>query len=120
MNRTFRIVWGLLTLASCGWIVYGIAATSQAVSTVVSITPSAQVITNAAGTPVATVDPKLSANATAAGAAIGGGLGLTFFICTGGIPLALFGFLYWRNGVAMRNAKQHAETIEALKSRPSA
>ncbi len=32
-----------------------------------------------------------------------------------GLPFAfLFGLLYWRNGVALRQARQHAEQVEAI------
>lgn len=116
MNRAFRWIWGIATLLSCGWIVYGLAATSAVVSQVASVTPTVQVVKNAAGTPVATVDPKLIQAAAAAGTVVGAGISTTIFLCTGIPALLLFGFLYWRNGVAMRNAKQHAETIDALKT----
>lgn len=118
MQRTFRLIWGLLTLASCGWLIYGVAATGNAVGQVVTQpTPTTVVIKNAQGTAVATSDPQLIQGAQALGATIGGGIGLTLFLCTGLPGLVVFGFLYWRNGVAMRRAKEHAETIEALKTR---
>lgn len=118
MNRTFRIVWGLLTLLACGWIAYGLLATGAAFTKVVTdATMTPQIIQNAQGTPVATRDPALVSAGTAVGATIGGGLGVAFFLCTGLPLLLIFGFLYWRNGVAMRRAKEHAETIEALKSK---
>lgn len=119
MKRTFRIVWGLLTLLSCGWIGYGLLATGSAFTQVVTqATPTASVINNALGTPVATMDPKVIQGAQAIGATVGGGLGVAFFLCTGLPFLLIFGFLYWRNGVAMREEKRHSETIEALKSKP--
>ena len=118
MKRTFRIVWGLLTLASCGWIAYGLLATGSAFTQVVTeATPTTAVISNSLGTPVATLDAKVAQGAKALGATVGGGLGVVFFLCTGLPFLLIFGFLYWRNGVAMRQEKQHAETIEALKSK---
>ena len=114
MARTFRWIWGILTLASCGWIFYGISATGTAVNQVISTTPTA--IVNAAGTLLPTADPELVQAATAIGASIGGGLGLAFFLCSG-IPLFLFfAFLYWRNGAAIRRAREHTETIDAIKA----
>jgi len=118
MKRTFRIVWGLLTLASCGWIGYGLLATGSAFTQVVTqATPTVAVINNSLGTPIATTDPKLIQGAQALGATVGSGLSVAVFLCTGVPFLLIFGFLYWRNGVAMRQEKQHAETIEALKSK---
>lgn len=114
LARTFRWVWGILTLMSCGWIVYGLSATSSAVTQVISITPT--VITNAAGTPLPTADPELVQAATVIGAGIGGSITIGIVLCTG-VPLFLFfGFLYWRNGVAIRRAREHAETIDAIKA----
>jgi hypothetical protein len=45
------------------------------------------------------------------GAAIGGGLGITFFACTG-LPLALlFGLLAWRNSAGITNERRHREAL---------
>lgn len=107
MARTFRWVWGILLLLSLLWICYGLTATGQAFSQVVSATPTGQA--NA----IATADPQVVKAGTVIGASIGGGIGLAFFLCSG-VPLALiFGLLYWRNGVAIRRAREHAEIINA-------
>lgn len=107
MARTFRWVWGILLLLSLLWICYGLTATGQAVNQVISATPTAR----PGGGP--TADPTMLAAGTAIGASIGGGIGLAFFLCSG-LPLAfIFGLLYWRNGVAIRRAREHAELINA-------
>lgn len=99
MARTFRIVWGLLTLAALGWVCYGLTVTSGAVGSQLGTTTAQR------------------SEAFQAGTLIGGGLGVGFFLCTGLPFLLLFGFLYWRNGVAIRESKRHAETIQALGNR---
>lgn len=107
MNRTFRWIWGILFLLSIVWICYGLTATGAAVNQVISVTPSPR-----AG---ATANPTMVAAGTALGAVVGGGLGVTVFLCTG-LPLALlFGFLYWRNGVAIRKAREHVEIVNATR-----
>lgn len=89
---TFRIVWGILTLLSIGWVCYGITVTASAVNTTTD-TVNAQ------------------STAYQAGTAIGAGLSITVFLCTG-IPLLLFfGFLYWRNGVAIREARRFNKSM---------
>ncbi len=48
------------------------------------------------------------------GIGIGATLSLGTFLCTG-LPFFLFfGFLFWRNGVAMRDSKRHQETLSVL------
>lgn len=50
-----------------------------------------------------------------AGQAVGSGLALTFFLCTG-LPLLLaFSLMAWRNSVGLANERRHRETIAALK-----
>lgn len=93
IERTFRIVWGILTLAACGWIAYGVNISRQA----------AAVTAASAGS-----------DAGVAGAMLGGGLGIGFFLCTGLPFFLLFLVLYWRNGVAITNKRRHAETIAAM------
>lgn len=111
--RTLQIFWGILTLLSLGWMCFGTVLVGQSFNKVVSVTPTEAIIRNTSGTPIATVDPDIAAAGTAIGASIGGGIGLTFFLCTG-IPVFLFcAFLYWRNGVALRSERQHAERLAA-------
>ena len=96
MQRFWRTIWGILTLLSIGWICYGVYASSMAYSQVASQTTS---------------------EAGKGGAAIGASIGLTGFLCIG-VPLfILFAVLYWRNGVAIRRAYEHAEMMDALRSR---
>lgn len=70
-----------------------------------------------------TVDQNPNADGTTAdaafnaGAGIGGGLGVTFFACTGIPALLLFGLLSWRNGVGIKTEQRHREQIEALKGK---
>lgn len=99
LARTFRIVWGLLTLLAVGWLCYGLTTVSNVASN--------------------QLDSAVARNSEAyqAGTAIGASLGIGFFLCTGLPFLLLFGFLYWRNGVAIREAKRHAQTIEAMQRR---
>lgn len=89
--KFWRVVWGVLTLASMAWLCYGISISSSAYTTVAS---------------------KSATDAGKAGAAIGASLGIGVFLCTGGLPLLFFGLLYWRNGVGLRNARRHQELID--------
>src|SRR5574342_1176751 len=99
MARFFRFLWGLLFLASCGWVSYGVLVTGNVAN---------QVLSAATATPngLPTLDPTLAKGATATGVFIGSGLSLAFFLCSGLPALLIFGFLYWRNGVALREAKK--------------
>jgi len=108
IERTFRWVWGILTLLACGWIVMGVTSTQRAVNTV-NATPM-----NTTGM---TAEQAENAEALmdASVAVIGGGLGLAFFLCTGVPFFLLFLLLYWRNGVSIANKRRHAETIGALR-----
>lgn len=103
-TRIWRNVWGVLALLSLGWICYGFTATGAAVSNVV-------------GTPVpksAGSDAQTAQAATAVGATIGGGLGIAFYACSGGVPFLLFLFAYSRAGAAIRQGLQHQEMMEAI------
>lgn len=93
----FRAVWGILLLLSLGWICYGVTSTAGIV-----------------GNQLNTSEARNS-EGFQAGTVIGGGLGLTFFLCTGVPLLLLFGILYWRNGVAIRETKKHNQTIQAMR-----
>jgi hypothetical protein len=99
-QRFLRNLWGIITLLSCGWIAFGLIATSSAVNQVMS-------------TPVPG-DETMQA-AAVVGTGLGAGLGITFFVCTG-LPFFLFAaILYWRNGVAIRQAQQHTEMVNATR-----
>jgi hypothetical protein len=71
LARTFRIVWGILTLLAMGWLCYGL--------TTVSSVASNQLESVAAR----------SSDAYQAGTAIGASLGIGFFLCTG-LPFCSF------------------------------
>jgi hypothetical protein len=96
LAKTFRIVWGILTLLAMSWLCYGLTTVSNVASNQLESATAR------------------SSDAYQAGTAIGASLGIGFFLCTGFPFLLLFGFLYWRNGVAIREAKRHAQTIEAM------
>lgn len=96
MQRVWRNIWGVLTLLSVVWMCYGFVASSNAYSSVVSTNTS---------------------DAYKSGAAIGATAGIGIFLCTGIPFFLLFVILYWRNGVAIRRAKDHAEMINAVQSR---
>lgn len=103
-------LFGLLTLLSLAWLCYGITATGSAFSSVVS-TPA----------PTSTYLNQSDANAArAVGATIGGGLGLTFFACTG-LPFTLiFGLLAWRNAAGLRTQQRHEELMNIERQKLSA
>jgi hypothetical protein len=95
----FRIVWGILTLLSIGWMCYGLTVTAT--------------VTN---NQLETAQAR-SSEAYQAGTMLGASAGLSFFVCSGLPFLLVFGLLYWRNGVAIREAKRHEQTIEAMRRR---
>jgi hypothetical protein len=95
-------LFGILALLSLAWLCYGFSATGSAFNSVVS-------------TPVAGSSSLTASEANAArtaGAAIGGGLGLTFFACTSLPFTLLFGLLAWRNAAGYRNQKRHEELMD--------
>lgn len=96
LKRFWRNLWGVLTLLSIGWMCYGVYVSSMAFTEVAATTTS---------------------EAGKGGAAIGASLGLTGFICIGLPFFLLFAVLYWRNGVAIQKAKDHAEMMTALQTR---
>lgn len=107
--RFRKNLFSILALLSVLWIVFGFSVSSRAYSTVTSITP-----TPVTGSSLSAQD---TANLRAAGAGIGAGLGLTFFLCTGGLPFIVFSLLAWRNGVGLTRERMHREEIEALKGK---
>lgn len=98
MQRFWRAFWGILTLLSIAWMCYGLVFTSNVYSDVAS-----------------TID----SDAGLVGATIGATAGMGIYLCTG-VPLfILFVILYWRNGVAIRRDKQHAEMLNVISNRTS-
>jgi uncharacterized membrane protein len=99
VEKVFRWVWGILTLLSCGWVTMGLMA-----------------VVDVADKQLGTTQAQTSA-AYQAGTMLGGGISTAFFLCTGVPALLLFAFLFWRNGVAIRESKRHEETIAAMRAR---
>lgn len=99
VEKVFRWVWGILTLLACGWVSLGLMS-----------------VVNVADKQLGSAQAQASA-AYQAGTMIGGGISTALFLCTGVPALLLFGFLYWRNGVAIRESKRHEETIAAMRAR---
>lgn len=100
--------FGVLAILALLWIVYGFVATSSAASNVMA-------------TPVAVAtDSVLSQSeaqaATNAGVALGTGLGIGIFACTGLPFLLIFGLLSWRNSVGLKTQKRHEETLAAMQN----
>lgn len=95
----FRIVWGVLTLISLAWMCYGVTVTAT--------------VTN---DQLETVSARNS-EAYQAGTMLGASAGLSFFVCSGLPFLLIFGLLYWRNGVAIREARRHDQTLQAMRGR---
>jgi hypothetical protein len=89
--RILRWFWGILVILSVLWIGYGFLATGDAYGNTIenNVTDS---------------------EAYEAGAVIGAGIGLTFFLCTGIPFLLLSSILYWRNGVGIERKKEKLET----------
>lgn len=97
MSGCFQWLWGILFLLAMAWVCYG-----------------AVTFFSATGSQLNTVEAQQS-EGFAAGTVIGGGLGIAFFLCTGIPLLILFGILYWRNRVAIREAKRHNQTIQVMR-----
>jgi len=96
MQRVWRNIWGVLTILSMAWMCYGVYASTNAYSEVAG---------------------KMTSEAGKGGAALGASIGLTSFICLGLPFFLLFVVLYWRNGVAIKRAQEHAEMMNALHNR---
>lgn len=99
MNHVFRWVWGILSLLSCGWLVIGLTVLSSATDKQMASAQAQQSAAYGLGT-----------------LAAAGGSTLVV-LCTGVPALLLFAFLFWRNGVAIRESKRHEETIAAMRTR---
>lgn len=95
-------LFGVLFIFALLWMCGGAALTSSAFQQTLNRNPNA--------------DDTTANTAYAAGATIGGGIGLTFFLCSGLPFAALFGLLSWRNSVGLRREQMHKEQIEAIKS----
>ena len=91
----------LFALLAIGWIIYGVAATGDAVNETVT-----------QGSALRTESQQ---SATEAGAALGGGLSLIFFLCTGFPALLFFGMLGWRNSAGIVTERRHQEQLEAAR-----
>jgi hypothetical protein len=100
-------LFGFLALVSLAWVCYGVYASTNAFSAV----------TQATVTPSGSLSAQDTAALRTAGAGIGAGIGLTVFLCTGGLPFIVFSLLSWRNGVGLTRERQHKEQIEALKGK---
>lgn len=89
-----RLFWFLAFIALL-WIAYGWSVSGNVYSNTIQ---------------------QMGTDAGRAGVAIGAGLGLTAFLCTG-LPLFMFfALLAWRNGVGLRTEKRHQEMLDATRS----
>ena|SRR3989304_4781640 len=98
-----RLFWALAIL-SLVWIAMGFTATEEAVNEVLQ-------------TPVPTLEGMSQETADSlqeAGTAIFAGASMTVFLCTGLIGFFIFALLAWRNGVGLRNRRQHEEMVAAV------
>lgn len=95
--KYLRWFWAIVAILALGWIVAGFAASGNALE----------------GT-LATSGNATSQTAFEVGAAVGVGLSVTFFLCTGFPIFLLASLLYWRNGVGLKRDKQHKEQLEAI------
>lgn len=94
MAKFFQFIWGIATLLSLGWLCYGM-------SIVLNVTDRQMA--------------RATSEAAQAGTAIGAGISSSIVLCTALPMLLIFGFLYWRNSVAIREARKHEQTIEAIR-----
>lgn len=100
-------LFGFLALVSLLWVCYGLSLSSAAFSNVVGATV----------TPSGNLTAEETQNLRTAGAGIGAGLGVTFFLCSG-LPLALFfGLMSWRNASGLKNEQRHKEQLDAIKGK---
>lgn len=135
MMHFWRWVWGVAVLLSCGWMTYGVVVTGQLVERVTppplpTIQPFPTIgpfpTINSPYLPPVSIDTGAINELSAASAELmessgelarllpgllATRLSLTFFLCTG-LPVFLLAvILYWRNGVAIRSERQHAEML---------
>lgn len=96
MAGCFRWVWGILTILALLWLVYGCSVSVNAGNTITSAYGFANTPENQAG------------------AFIGS---MAVFFCIGAPLLLIFGILYWRNGVAIRETKKHNQMVDAMRRR---
>lgn len=122
IHHTLRLFWGFLILLSCGWMSYGVMGTGVFVDRVMSATPERlSIMPTLQGSDPATraTIQAFSDNAQLAtrgiGALLGAQLGLGFFLCTGMPLFWIFVLFYWRNGVAIRQERHHAEMVNATR-----
>ncbi|GEM_PF-2380656 len=100
--KTRRTIFWILTTISLMYLCYGVTGTSAAVDSVVS---------------QSTATTEAEQAGTAIGVAIGGGLGLAFFLCTGLPFFFIFALLAWRNGSGLRTERRHLEMLAVTGSR---
>lgn len=98
-------LFGVFALLALGWLCYGLYASSAAFQQVTTAPlPTSEVLSE-----------ETRQAATTVGAGLGAGLGITFFLCTGGFPLLLFGLLSWRNSEGLATERRHQEQLNALR-----
>lgn len=96
--------FGVLFLVSLAWVCYGLTLSSAAFSNTVGVRV----------TPSGNLTAEDTQALRTAGAGIGAGLGVTFFLCSG-LPFALFfGLMSWRNSVGLKNEQRHKEQLAAI------
>lgn len=131
VHHILRLFWGMLMLLSCGWMSYGFIAASDLMDRIDAIPASPTL------RPLPTINdpnfPELSRSTTelsnslqalststdelvrGGGKLIGAQLSISYTVCTG-LPFFLFSLvLYWRNGIAMRQERHHAEMVNATR-----
>lgn len=100
MARVFRWVWGILLLLTLLWLGNAFLSLGE--------------ITNES---LQQAENSRNIEAAQAGTIIGSGIGLTTILCIGMPFFIFFGLMYWRNGVAIREARRHQQTVEAMRGR---
>lgn len=106
--RILRWFWGILTILSCGFILWSFVFASGVYTNSVNDI-------QASGTE--------NQDAQQAGAAIGTTIGLGIYLLCGVPVFLVSAFLYWRNGVGMQKKKdredterRHQEQLQAMQS----
>lgn len=98
-------LFAFLAFLSLLWICYGVFGSSAALSNFVD---------RATPIPAGGLTSEERAAAQNAGATIGAGLGLTFFLCSGVPSFAVFSLLAWRNASGLKNEQRHKEQLDAI------
>lgn len=131
IHHIFRLLWGILMLLSCGWMSYGFIAAGDLINRIDAIPPVPTL------RPLPTINtinmPELSRSTRelsdnlqalsastdqlvrAGGKLVGTNLSIYYTMCTG-LPFFLFFLLlYWRNGIALRQERHHAEMVNVTR-----